>query len=70
MIEIVNADCVQYLKELPPDSIDLVVTSPPYNCSMPYRTYAIHVLGKNIFHGVAIGFLCCIGSVGTAEGLL
>ena len=39
MIEIVNADCVQYLKELPPDSIDLVVTSPPYNCGMPYRTY-------------------------------
>ena len=70
MIEIVNADCIQYLKALPPDSIDLVVTSPPYNCGMPYRTYCDSRPWEESSHGVAIGFLCCIESVDAAEGLL
>ena len=29
--KIINADCMEVLKELPDNSIDLVVTSPPYN---------------------------------------
>lgn len=29
-IELINADCLIALKELPSDSIDLIVTSPPY----------------------------------------
>lgn len=29
--EIINADCMDVLKEMPDQSIDLVVTSPPYN---------------------------------------
>jgi site-specific DNA-methyltransferase (adenine-specific) len=32
-------DCVQVLAELPPRSIDVVVTSPPYNLGIQYRTY-------------------------------
>ncbi|MGE0361481.1 MAG: site-specific DNA-methyltransferase [Vicinamibacterales bacterium] len=32
-------DCVPVLAELPPRSIDVVVTSPPYNLGIDYRTY-------------------------------
>ena len=28
---IINADCMDVLKKLPDNSIDIVVTSPPYN---------------------------------------
>jgi site-specific DNA-methyltransferase (adenine-specific) len=33
------ADCVEVLKRLPPGSVDVIVTSPPYNLGIRYRTY-------------------------------
>ena len=33
-------DCLQVMPALPPASIDVVVTSPPYNLGIPYRSYA------------------------------
>ncbi len=30
-IELLNGDCLKTLKEMPDDSVDIVVTSPPYN---------------------------------------
>ena len=33
------ADCVTAMRELPEGSVDLVVTSPPYNLGIKYRTY-------------------------------
>lgn len=38
-IHLVNADCLTYLKTLSSNSIDLVMTSPPYNCGIEYSTY-------------------------------
>ena len=38
-INLVNDDCLNYLKTLEENSIDLVVTSPPYNCNIDYNTY-------------------------------
>lgn len=29
--KIINGDCLEVLRQLPDNSIDLVVTSPPYN---------------------------------------
>lgn len=29
-VELVNADCLQYLPSLPDNSIDLIITDPPY----------------------------------------
>ena len=29
--KIINGDCLEVLRKLPDESIDLVVTSPPYN---------------------------------------
>jgi site-specific DNA-methyltransferase (adenine-specific) len=36
---IVVGDCVKALAELPEKSVDVVVTSPPYNIGLKYRTY-------------------------------
>lgn len=33
---IINGDCVQVMKDLPESSVDLVVTSPPYNVGIDY----------------------------------
>ena len=37
--EIHKEDCVAGMKRLPSNSVQVVVTSPPYNVSKPYKTY-------------------------------
>ena len=37
--KIINGDCVEVLKTFPENSIDLVVTSPPYNVGISYDTH-------------------------------
>lgn len=37
---IVNADCVSWMRDQPDHSIDIIVTSPPYNKNISYNTYA------------------------------
>ena len=34
--KIINGDCIEVMKNLPEGSVDLVVTSPPYNCGIKY----------------------------------
>lgn len=38
-IEVMNIDCLKGLKTLCNDSVDVVVTSPPYNLKIKYGTY-------------------------------
>ncbi len=38
-IHLSRGDCLQLLRELPAESVDVVVTSPPYNLGTPYSTY-------------------------------
>ena len=44
-------DCVEGLKQLPNDSIDLVVTSPPYDGIRAYRGFSfdLHATGQEIY---------------------
>jgi site-specific DNA-methyltransferase (adenine-specific) len=37
--KIINGDCVDVMKTLPEGSIDLIVTSPPYNANIKYDEY-------------------------------
>ena len=37
--KIINGDCVNVMKTLPEGSIDLIVTSPPYNANIKYDEY-------------------------------
>lgn len=36
---IIHGDCIEVMVEMPSDSIDLVVTSPPYNAGIDYDAY-------------------------------
>jgi DNA modification methylase len=46
-----NIDCVEGLKQLPENSIDLVVTSPPYDGIRAYQGFSfdLHVTGQEIY---------------------
>lgn len=48
---IMNTDCVQGIKELPSNSIDLVVTSPPYDNIRDYHGFKVDLsaVGKELF---------------------
>lgn len=35
-----SGDCLELMREMPDKSVDLVVTSPPYNCKKPYTGYS------------------------------
>jgi site-specific DNA-methyltransferase (adenine-specific) len=42
--KIINGDCVEVMKTLPENTIDLVVTSPPYNVGIAYDTHNDEVI--------------------------
>jgi DNA modification methylase len=44
--KIYNKDCISGMKELPTESIDLIVTSPPYNIGIRYGNK--HIEGRSI----------------------
>ena len=37
--QIINGDCIEVMKTLPEGSIDLIITSPPYNANIKYDEY-------------------------------
>lgn len=37
--KIINGDCVEVMSQMPESTIDLVVSSPPYNCGIKYDTH-------------------------------
>jgi len=37
--QIINGDCVEVMKTLPEGSVDLIVSSPPYNANIKYDVY-------------------------------
>lgn len=37
--KIICGDCISVMKEIPENTIDLIVTSPPYNCGISYDVY-------------------------------
>ena len=39
MIEVVNRDCIEGMKEMDSETVDVICTSPPYNLKTKYRKY-------------------------------
>ena len=39
MEQFINADCIATMRDLTPGSVNLIVTSPPYNADKPYASY-------------------------------
>ena len=58
----VTSDNVDYLKSLPDNSIDLVVTSPPYDELRDYKGYklSLHELGQELFRVLKNGGICAM----------
>ena len=46
--KIINGDCVEVMKTLPEGEVDLIVTSPPYNCGINYDTH-IDTLDMDVY---------------------
>ena len=42
---IINSDCLEGLKDIPEDSVDLTVTSPPYDDLRKYKGYSFDFVG-------------------------
>ncbi len=40
--QIICGDCLEVMRSMPSESVDLVVTSPPYNLGKPSKQYSIH----------------------------
>ena len=59
---IVHGDCVQGMKELPDESIDLVVTSPPYDGLRKYEGFAcdLHATGVEVFRVLKEGSIAAV----------
>jgi len=55
--QIICGDCVETMKKLPSNSVDLVVTSPPYDGVRKYNgfNYNLHDTGKEIFRILKYG---------------
>ena len=54
---IVVGDCLEIMADMPSDSIDVVVTSPPYNIGIDYNTY-----GDSLSHQNYLSWLTEVGS--------
>lgn len=39
MNQVINQDCLIWMREQPNDSVDIILTSPPYNFDKPYNSY-------------------------------
>ena len=37
--QVINQDCLAWMDSQPAESVDIILTSPPYNFDMPYGTY-------------------------------
>lgn len=59
-----HGDCVYWMSKLPDNSIDLVVTSPPYDFIRDYQKSKwkidLHSIGKQIFRLLKDGGICVI----------
>ncbi len=47
--KIICGDCLKTMKKMPDNSIDLIITSPPYNFGMPYDTHLDEINFKEYF---------------------
>lgn len=39
MVNIINIDCIEYIKKIPDNTFDFCITDPPYGVNLKYNTY-------------------------------
>jgi len=57
-----NSDCIEFMQNIETETIDLVVTSPPYDSLRNYEEYTfdLHKTGKEIYRILKNGGVCAI----------
>ena len=60
--QFITSDNVEYLKKLPDNCVDLVVTSPPYDDLRDYKGYnlSLHNVGEQIYRVLKPGGICVL----------
>lgn len=61
--ELWNGDCLELIKDIPNESIDIIITSPPYNVNLgnnKYNKKSYNSYNDNLQHGDYIKWLCNI----------
>ena len=58
--KIICGDCLKMLSKLPDDSIDIVLTSPPYNYGMDYDSYDDKIGWNQYFEWIYDVFVECV----------
>lgn len=53
--KIYNMDCIEGLKQIDENTVDLIVTSPPYNVGIDYDSYSDDLPWTSISSGVKSG---------------
>ena len=74
--KIIEGDCLEKLKDIPDNSIDLVVTSPPYDDIRDYKGYSFNFesIAKELFRvtkqgGVVVWIVGDKTNNGTESGI-
>ena len=49
MNKVINGDCLEHMKEIDSNSVDLVISDPPYNVNYSYNTYKDNLDWKTYF---------------------
>lgn len=62
--KIYNEDCLETMKSMPNDFVDLTVTSPPYDNLRDYKGYSFDFesIAKELYRVTTTGGGCCMGS--------
>ena len=60
--KIIQGDCTKIMKKLPDKSVDLIITSPPYDAQRDYHGYTLdlNVLGNECFRVLKDGGICVL----------
>ena len=69
--KIIQGDCLEVMKEIPDKSVDMVLTSPPYDNLRDYKGYTFNFEGiaKEIYRVLKDGGVCvCVVGDATVKG--
>jgi len=61
--KIIHGDCLEVMKDIPDNSVDLVITSPPYDEIRNYKNnweISLHKIGKSLFRILKNGGVVCL----------
>ena len=67
--QVIQGDCLEVMKDIPDKSVDMILTSPPYDNLRDYKGYTFNfeVIAQEIYRVLKDGGVC-VWIVGDATG--